>query len=91
MQKFRSKIPKKGDEKREISSEGKGQAYKTGLLPLNAVSRCSNMSADAVSLSTEFDIFAHKLVQSSILEPTDSIYKPIGGSERFGIFNTCVE
>lgn len=35
------------------------------------------MSADAVSLSTKFDIYALDPVQTSILQTTETDYKPI--------------
>ena len=40
------------------------------------------MSADAVSLSTEFDIFATIPVQTSVLETTEMAYKPIASIDQ---------
>ena len=42
---------------------------------MSAISRSPTMSADAVSVSTDFDIFAHRPVQTSILETTETTYK----------------
>ena len=40
------------------------------------------MSADVVSASTEFDIFATRPVQSSTLEMIETAYKPIASLDQ---------
>ena len=35
------------------------------------------MAAVALSVSSEFDIFAHKPVQTSVLETVETIFRPI--------------
>jgi hypothetical protein len=40
------------------------------------------VSAEAVSASTEFDIFATKPVQTSTLDATETAYKPIASIDQ---------
>jgi hypothetical protein len=39
-------------------------------------------AADILTVSTEFDNFAHKPIQTSILETVESVYKPVAQSEQ---------
>ena len=40
------------------------------------------MAADALSVSSEFDIFAQKTVQTSVQETIETIYKPIASVDQ---------
>jgi len=39
-------------------------------------------AAEILTVSSEFDIFAHKTIQTSILETVETVYKPIAPVEQ---------
>jgi hypothetical protein len=68
---------------REAHGKQKSPCLQKRNLLLNAISRRPAMSEEtAASLSSEFDIFASKPVQSSVLETTEVAYKPIASVEQ---------
>ena len=48
-----------------------------GYLLIKFISHYQGMSVETVSVSSEFDIFTHKPIQTSVLETIETIYKPI--------------
>jgi len=40
------------------------------------------MSKETVSISSEFDVFAHKPIQKSVLQTIKTVYKPIAPVEQ---------
>jgi len=55
----------------------KCQNSKEGYFLLNYISRSPPMSTGTLSVSSEFDIFAHKPIQTSVLETIETVYKTI--------------
>ena len=52
----------------------KCQNNKKGYFLLNYISRSPAMSTETLSVSSEFDIFAHKPIQTSVLETIETVY-----------------
>ena len=67
----KSKKKPKAKEKSDQSKRGRRKNYKTGHL-LIAFIRAPSMAAEALSVSSLFDIFAHKPVQTSVQETVET-------------------